>query len=242
LQAQESNSPYSYLFKIRAGLTTGDIQTTHFDNKVMGFGLEVRKDNISFLPGLFGDGQALSAEIAWEYVPGRMYDARRLLNGEVLNPADNLDQRKEYGQGFSCKFAYNAPFRWLPNTEWFAGVSLDMHTVRTEIDYSIYHPSAPGNPDKYPGGWPDGFPDADKWQGDARVAQRTALVHGVFGGMRYQLSQGVFGEVTIRNFGMASHDFTPGIYLDSSADRIKGKMDSGTSRGWSLEFSFSVKI
>ena len=240
LQAQEG---FSYALRMRMGLTAGDMQTTHFDNKIFGFGLEVRKDNISFLPMLFSNGQALSAEIAWEYVPGRSYNALRPLNGEVLNVRDNLDIRKEYGQGFSYKLAYNAPLKWLPNTEWYAGVSLDMHSVHTEIDYSIYHISAPGDPSKYPGtGWPSTWPEADRWQGNSFVEQSTAIVPGVFAGIRYQLSQIVFGELTLRNFGMSHHDFTPGIYLSSTEDRIRGKMDSGTSRGWSLEFSLSVKF
>jgi len=240
LQAQEG---YSYALRTRVGLTAGDIQTTHFDNKIFGFGLEVRKDNIPFLPGLFSNGQALSVEVAWEYVPGRTYSVLRPIGGEALSTRDNLDARKEYGQGFSYKLAYNAPFKWLHDTEWFAGISLDMHSVRTEVDYMIYHPSAPGNPSLYPGtGWPVNFPEDDRYQGDTFVEQSTAIVPGIFAGFRYQLNQGVFGEVTLRNFGMRNHDFTPGIYLDSGSDRVKGKMDSGTSRGWSIEFSFSVKI
>jgi hypothetical protein len=224
LSAQEG---YSYAFKARGGLTAGDMQTTHFDNKILSFGAEVRK-------AMFGEGRGLTLEVAWEYVPGRNYSVMKPINGDDLDPFRSVDMRKEYGQGFSYKVAYNAPFKlfsWMPEMEWFGGVSLDMHSVRTEIEYTLYHPSAPGN-------WPPGTTDSNKYQGDSKVEQSTAISPGIFGGIRHKLGDGTSCELTLRNFGMRHHDFTPGIYFGSET----GKLESGTSRGWSLEFALAVKI
>jgi hypothetical protein len=233
LSAQEG---YSYAFKARGGLLAGDLQTTHFDNKIMSFGAEVRKE-------MFGPGCALTFELAWEYVPGRNYSVMKPVKGDNLDIFNNFDARKEYGQGFLYKAAYNAPlkpFSWAPDDiEWFGGISLDMHSVRTEIEYTLFHPSAPGNPTLYPGtGWPSNFTDAQKYQGDSFVEQSTAISPSIFAGLRKKIGQGTACELTLRNFGMRHHDYTPGIYFGSTT----GKLESGTSRGWSLEFALSVKI
>jgi len=233
LQAQEG---YSYAFKARGGLLAGDLQTTHFDNKILSFGAEVRK-------AMFGEGNALTVEVAWEYVPGRNYSVMKPINGEELNWLRSGDFRKEYGQGFSYKAAYNSAFKffsWMPELEWFAGISLDMHSVRTEIEYTLFHPSAPGNPTLFPdtGGWPAGWPNENKYQGDSFVEQGTSISPGIFGGIRHKLGDGTACELTLRNFGMRHNGYTPGIYSGSTT----GKMESGTSRGWSLEFALAVKI
>lgn len=224
LQAQEG---YLYAFKVRGGLLAGDLQTTHFDNKVLSFGAEVRK-------AMFGEGRALTVEVAWEYVPGRNYSVMKPVNGDVLSIFTNFDARKEYGQGFSYKAAYNAPFKpfsGAPEMEWFGGISLDMHSVRTEIEFTLFHPSAPGN-------WPAGTPDSSKYQGDTFVEQGTAITPGFFGGLRYKLGEGTACELTLRNFGMKHHEYTPGIYFGSTT----GKLSTGSSRGWSCEFALAVKI
>ena len=244
LSAQEG---YSYAFKARGGLMAGDLHTTHFDNKIMSFGAEVRRE-------MFGPGCGLTFELAWEYVPGRHYSVMQPINGwlperptgnqNVWHPFwTNFDVRREYGQGFSYKAAYNAPFKpfsWVPDDiEWFGGISLDMHSVRTEIEFTLFHPSAPGDPTLYPGtGWPEDWDPEDRYQGDSFVAQGTALSPGIFGGLRFKMGQGTAGELTLRNFGMKHHSYTPGIYSGSTT----GKLDSGSSRGWSIEFALSVKI
>jgi len=233
LQAQEG---YSYAFKARGGLLAGDLHETHFDNKIMGFGAEVRKE-------MFGPGCGLTFELAYEYVPGRNYSVMKPINGDVLDWFRSVDARKEYGQGFSYKAAYNAPlkpFSWAPDDiEWFGGISLDMHSVRTEIEYTLFHPSAPGNPTLYPGtGWPAGTADNNKYQGGSFVEQSTAISPSVFAGVRKKVGDGTACELTLRNFGMRHHEYTPGIYFGSAT----GKMESGSSRGWSIEFALSVKI
>jgi len=233
LSAQEG---YSYAFKARGGLLAGDLQTTHFDNKILSLGVEVRRE-------MFGPGQALTAEVAWEYVPGRNYNVMKPIKGDILDGFRSGDFRKEYGQGFSYKAAYNSAFKafsWMPDgLEWFGGISLDMHNVRTEIEYTLFHPSAPGNPTLYPDtGWAAGILDNNKYQGGSFVEQSTTISPGIFGGIRQKLGDGTACELTLRNFGMRHHEYTPGIYFGSPA----GKLDPGTSRGWSIEFAFSVKI
>jgi len=232
LRAQEG---YSYAFKARGGLIAGDMQTTHFDNKILSLGTEVRRE-------MFGPGQALTVEVAWEYVPGRNYNVMKPINGDTLDGYRSGDFRKEYGQGFSYKVAYNSALKvlsWMPELEWFAGISLDMHSVRTEIEYTLFHPSAPGNPTLYPnGGWASTVLDSNKYQGGSFVERSTAISPGIFGGIRQKLGDGTACELTLRNFGMRHHEYTPGIYFGSPT----GKMESATSRGWSVEFAFSVKI
>ena len=225
LSAQEG---YSYAFKARGGLIAGDLQTTHFDNKIISFGAEVRRE-------MLGPGCALTFELAWEYVPGRHHDVRKpiFISDDPEQDWDdnkyNYDTRKEYGQGFSFKFAYNAPFKpfaWAPSDmEWFAGISLDMHSVRTEVEFGIYDT------------------DWDGPYGDSFVEQGSALTPGFFGGLRKKLGDGTACELTLRNFGMKHFEYTPGVYLDNfGPGKGAGKLETGTSRGWSIEFAFSVKI
>ena len=225
LSAQEG---YSYAFKVRGGLMAGDLHETHFDNKVFSFGGEVKRD-------MFGEGRALSFELSWDYVPGRYHSVMKPLNGKTLDIFSNLDSRKEYGQGFSYRVAYNAPlkpFSWMPDDiEWFGGISLDMISVRTEIEFTIFDPSAPGN-------WPAGTADSAKYQGDSFVEQSTAITPAIFAGLRKKMASGTACELTFRNFGLRHHEYTPGIYFGSTT----GKMESGTSRGWSLEFALCIKI
>jgi len=237
LSAQEG---YSYAFKVRGGLLAGDLHETHFDNKTFSFGAEVRRE-------MLGPGCGLSFEWVWDYVPGRTRDVMRPeIDGDSLNtsvPSKNFDVRREYGQGFSYRFAYNAPlkpFSWMPDDiEWFGGISLDMYSVYTNVHFTIFHPSAPGDPAKYPGtGWPSTTAPADRYQGDSFVAQDTAITPAIFAGIRKKMSSGTACELMFRNFGMRHHDYTPGIYTHS----VTGKLESGTSRGWSLEFALSIKI
>ncbi|MCL1893760.1 MAG: hypothetical protein FWG02_05960 [Holophagaceae bacterium] len=214
LQAQD-NSPYSFMFKIRAGLTAGDIQDTHFDNKIMGFGAEVTKK----MPKL---GGALSAELAWEYVPGRHHDVMVPGGSLNLDPYYSYDNRKEYGQGFSLKFAYIAPLRLLSGFDWFAGVSADSYKVRSEFKYTLK----------------DGGGALHVGGGGTFVEEASEISPGAFVGLKYKISDEIGAEVSLRNFGMSHLDFTPGAYLGSAT----GRMETGSSRGWALEFGISVKL
>ncbi|MCL1909076.1 MAG: hypothetical protein FWG12_06895, partial [Holophagaceae bacterium] len=100
LHAQD-NSPYSYLFKIRAGLTAGDLQEAHHDNKVMGLAAEIKRE-------MFGSGRALTAEVVWEFVPGRHHDVYPWDSNPLdLSPRYSYDNRKEYGAGINLRLGYS---------------------------------------------------------------------------------------------------------------------------------------
>jgi len=235
LRAQESNSPYSYLFKIRAGLTAGDMQKTHFDNKVMGFAAEVKRE----MPNI---GGALSAELTWEYVPGRHHDIYPWdTNPLNLNPRYSFDNRKEYGQGFNLRLAYSAPMpqvfgSWIndniaKDADWFAGIGLDRYKVRSEVKYTLnFTPTTPN-------------PPRDRYDGGTFVEEGASFVPGFFAGLRYRVTNEIGIELSLRNFGMWHYEFTPaGYYSSDPNDFGTGKSSTGTTRGWAIEFALTAKL
>jgi hypothetical protein len=246
LRAQDGDSPYSYLFKLRAGLTAGDIQKTHFDNKVMGMAAEVRRE-------MFGTGQYLSAELAFEYVPGRHHDVYPWDTNPVkandgirgLLPRYSFDDRKEYGQGLNLKFAYAAPLKvpyadhlGIEGLEWFAGLGIDMFKVASEVAWSFNYTPDTANP-------AIGDTNNPNIEGNRFVEWGTTFSPGVFGGVKYQLTKDVGFEMSVRNFGMRTFEYTPGPYFGRGQDKWKkesGKSSTGTSRGWALEFALTVKL
>jgi len=235
LQAQEG---YSYALKIRAGLTAGDIQKTHFDNKVLGFGAEVKRE-------ILGGGRAVTAELTWEYIPGRHHDIYPWnTNPLELDPKFSWDNRKEYGQGFSLRLAYSAPFNvnllpgFLPELsfEWFAGLGIDRYKVRSQAEWILDFDNASSH-----------TPVAGRYDGGTVVKEGTSFVPGIFGGLKYRVNSDFGLELTVRNFGMHHFDFTPNAYSvgrppSDQYGKEFLKTDTGTSRGWSLEFAISSKL
>jgi hypothetical protein len=235
LKAQEG-SPLSYVLKIRAGLTAGDIQKTHFDNKIMGFGAEAKWS-------LFGTGQALKAELAFEFIPGRHHDVYPWADqprGLNLNPRYSYDNRKEYGQGWSLRVAYSAPMAAFgldaigeiaKKTEWFGGLSIDMYKVRSEVKYTLNFTPNTQNP------------PAGQYDGGTHTVEGNNLTPGVFAGLRYNLNKDFGLELTLRNFGMYHYEFTPaGYYTDDITQYGAGTSTTGTSRGFALEFAVTARF
>jgi len=246
LLAQGEDSPYSYLFKLRGGLIAGDLRETHFDNKIMGMAAEVRRE-------MFGAGQYLSAELAFEYVPGRHHDVypwgpdAQTPSGPLnLLPRYSFDDRKEYGQGLNLRFAYAAPLKvpyadhlGIDGLEWFAGIGIDMFKVASEVAWSFNYTPATANP-------AIGDPNNPNIEGNRFVEWGTTFSPGVFGGIKHQLTKDVGFEMSLRNFGMRSVEYTPGPYLQGRGkdrwQKESGKSSTGTSRGWALEFALTVKL
>jgi hypothetical protein len=240
LRAQDGDSPYSYLFKIRAGLTAGDIQKTHFDNKIMGFGIEAKRE-------MFGGGQALKCELAWEYVPGRHHDIYpwgpdpTVPSGPLnLLPNFSFDNRKEYGQGINLRLAYCAPFA-IPylglDFEWFAGLGIDRFKVRSEVKYTLNFVNT-NNPTR---------PDRGNYVGVSIVEAATEMQPGFFAGLKYKLTPDFGLELSFRNFGMWHYELTPVSYFDKDnyaayGKKEFGKSSTGTSRGWALELALTAKL
>jgi hypothetical protein len=241
LKAQESNSPYSLAFKIMAGLHSGDMQKAHFDNKVIGFGAEIKRE-------MFGAGQALSAELAWEYVPGRhkdVYPADKYPWREAplfLDPLLCFDDRKEYGQGFNLRVAYSAPLpKFGPQAvreitedwEWFAGLGIDRFKVRTEVKYTL---KKVVEPPRY------------QYDGGSFVVEGSELAPGFFAGLRCKLNSDMNFELTLRNFGMRHYEYTPEYYeLTASGENrfnrdYVGTSKTSTVRGWALEFAIAARL
>jgi hypothetical protein len=227
------------------------MQKAHFDNKIMGFGIEAKRD----VQGWFGIKGSLFAEIAWEYVPGRHHDiypwktnpsAVVTWNGDPLDPAWSFDNRKEYGQGLNLRLGYAAPMpsfgggaaaEFFSDMEWFAGLSIDRYKVRSEVKWTFDLGARVVDPWWYDGG--------------ARVEEGGQFVPGVFAGLRYKLRNDVGFELTLRNFGRWRYEFTPAIYglkgryIDDE-DLVSvfgtGKSKTGTTRGTSIEFAITLKL
>jgi len=246
LRAQEG---YSYALKTRIGLTAGDMQKTHFDNKVMGFGAEVKRE-------ILGGGSAVTAEVTWEFVPGRYYDAYPWATNPLnLDPKFSWDARKEYGQGFSVRVAYSAPFSLnvlpalLPELsfEWFAGLGFDRYKVRSQAEWIFDYNLATTH-----------TPLAGQYDGGTVAEESTALSPGFFGGLKYRINRDFGIELSVRNFGMRTFTFTPGGYSNGYKGQtplpstwqveyekvgMKGlKTETGTTRGWALEFALAAKL
>jgi hypothetical protein len=227
LEAQEG---YSYLFKLRAGLTAGDIQKTHSDNKLGSIGAEIKRE-------MFGAGRALSAEVTWEYVTGRHYETD-MFPSMGLNPRWSYDDRKEYGTGINLRFAYNAPLS-VPflNTnddlEWFAGLGIDRFKVRSEVRYTFSFTNSQN-------------PGLDNSDGNVFLREESQLVPGFFAGLKYKLNQDIGFELSLRNFGMWHMDYVPASYNTKAplprADYGTGTTSTGTSRGFALEFAITLHL
>jgi len=131
LRSQQSEfGPYKFDLKVRLGFVGGDMQQAKFDNKLLGFGIQARRE-------LFGPGSAVALEVQWEHVPSRWHDIadyekhnqynnrNKDANGNVLATRDpnqtdwaekgllslhpwwSFDARKETSRGFSLAVSYH---------------------------------------------------------------------------------------------------------------------------------------
>jgi hypothetical protein len=258
---KSDDGPYSYLMKIRLGLMSGDLVQTHYDNKVIAYGLEAKRN----VHDWFGINGSLFAEVAWEYVPGRHHDVYpwgtfdkdtntwsnnplKRLDGSPLFIRHSFDSRKEYGQGINLKVGYAAPMPafgpapvsdFLQDVEWFGGLSIDRFKVRSEVKYTL---NFQNNQTTVPG----------TYDGGAFVDETSQISPGVFAGLRYKLKESIGFEISVRNFGMWHLDYTPPAYLidyiNDPSERIKfgdrkfGRESTGTTRGTSIQFAITAKL
>jgi hypothetical protein len=240
LQAQYG--PFDLSAKMRLGLSAGDLRGYHADNKIASFGVEFKKE-------MFGPGSALAAELAFEYVPGRHYEV--LKAQRLADLIYNVDDRKEWGQGWTVRFSYYSAMpafgpelvaNIASKMDWFAGIGIDRHNVSSEVKYSLRDttnvvPPPPGSTN-----WPAITPTSPPWMpGDAFggfTENGTGLNFSLFGGIKYRINDDMGTELTLRNFGMKHWDYTPGGYTGSDS----GKLDEGSARGWSLEIALAIKL
>jgi hypothetical protein len=227
----QGDSPYPLVFKVRAGIHAGDLQKAHFDNKLMGFGVEYKRE-------MFANGGALLAEIAWEIVPGRHKDVYPYDYLDFYgNPLwlNSYDNRKEYGQGFNLRLGYSAPLP-MNNFEWFAGLCIDRFKVRTEVKYTLLF---------------DGSEDTTtigQYDGASFAVEGAQLVPGFFAGVKYRINEDMNFEMSLRNFGMRRYEYVSELYeLEASGQNeynrpYEGISKTSTARGWALEFALSLKF
>jgi hypothetical protein len=251
LEAQQAMSDglLDFNFKIRAGIYGGDLNKAHYDNNIIGFGAQVKKD-------VFGNGRCLSAEITWEHVTGRHHDivdyafhdgpTDYTIGRLNLSPAYSFDDRKEGGKGFSLLFAYHSPFPSIPsvpsdvtkNLEWFAGLRLDNYSVLSEFKWTLYNMDGRYKPG--PGDNPSMPPTSALYLGGrgAFNEQGSSFAPGVFAGVRYAINENIGFELSTRYFGMKNYDFTAGAYTNQQ----EGTMKTSNAYGYSIEFAFSCKL
>jgi hypothetical protein len=267
LQAQNSNSQYKVDFKTRFGMYTGDMQTTHFDNKIIGFGLQVKRE-------LFGPGRAISAEVAWEHVPGRHYDATDYVTNHqnatvdytkgilALHPWWSFDDRKEAARGFSLLVSYYSKMPTgfssdilnyvMENTEWFIGLRIDRYRVFSEykwtlrdmsnmdeIIWGVTPPTTP-IPPIYGEILPSTSPARFEHNGGHNAGHQEGanLTPGLFAGIKHKLNETIAFEFGARYFGMKHWEFTPGAYFNEGGFRMK----TGSTFGYGLEFALVCKL
>jgi hypothetical protein len=233
LFAQEGDSPFSTSFKIGLGLTAGDVQTTHYDNKLIGFAAEVQY-KLPMLP----NGHYVSAEVAYEYIPSRPHEVTRWDSGLYLSAQWSTDTRKETGQGFSFKFAYGLPCPIVNGLEYFGGLSFDVYSVRSERKWNLRDSSLGGTPG-YPlgGNWPMGGPNYIGGVGSYTFFG-SRIEPGFFVGAKYRVHEDIGVELALRNLGMRHVDLTPGAYLGQE-DFV---VDVGSTRGWALVFAVTTRL
>lgn len=231
----------SYDFKLRAGLTAGDLRKDHQDNKLMGVGA------MATFPGFAGG--ALTAEVAFEYVPGRGYDAMRTTGPIYYNPASPAtatngqplrlsletsgDVRKEGMQGFSTRVGYSQPWSLMEGLSWHAGLTLDAYKVASEYTQTLIPVYGAGNGTKVPP--VDG--NKEYYEGAAFQVKGSKITPGLYVGAALKVSANHRVEVNLRNLGYLHREYTPFTYSGKAAS-LEEKM----RRGWALELGLAMKI
>ncbi|MDR2561383.1 MAG: hypothetical protein LBC63_06415 [Holophagales bacterium] len=258
LHSQQTEfGPYKFDLKIRLGLYGGDLQQTKYDNKIIGFGFQARRE-------MFGPGRAIAAEITWEHVPSRWqnlidFETHNQYNMDdpsvpagtfrklSLHPFWSYDGRKESAHGISLAVSYHSKmptgFGWQPldavleNAEWYAGIRLDRYKVYSEFRWQFYNQS--DFPEITPSVNPSGTPPRYTVGGNGAFHEEGAsLAPGAFAGIRYSLNDSFALEVGTRYFGTKHWDMTPGVYYGEEKYRIS----TGTSYGLGIEFALVCKL
>jgi len=263
LHSQQTEfGPYTFDLKMRFGMYGGDLQQTKFDNKIIGFGLQARRE-------IFGPGHAVAAELTWEHIPSRWnditdyvthnqyntdadWDSKGVLS---LHPWFSFDARKEAARGFSLLASYHSKMpsgtgwgaldKVLDDMEWHAGLRFDRYKVYSEFrwllrnmsDYPEILPApAPGPgstlPPKYVGGQ------------SSFHKEGSAILPGAFAGLRQTFSDSFAFELGLRYYGTKHWDFTPGAYFkepDGSHSK-QGRLSEGSSYGYGIEFALVCKL
>jgi len=260
LYSQEDSGPYKFDLKIRLGFYGGDLQQAKFDNKIIGFGLQARRE-------LFGPGRAVAAEVTWEHIPSRWNDVTDYAkhnqyntNAEwessgllSLHPYWSGDGRKEAARGLSLLLSYHSKIptgfgldalSGLGEMEWYAGLRLDNYSVHSEFRWWLRNQSNQAEILPWPATPPAlQPPNYENGQGAFRE-EGSAFAPGAFAGLRYSINESFALEVDLRYFGNKHWDFTPGAYIktDAGGHSAVGRLETGTSYGPAIGFALVCKL
>lgn len=236
-------------FKVRTGLTAGDIRRDHDDNQAYGFALAGR------FP--LGATSACTVELGFDLMPGQPRDVMPT-SGTVyynpqtpvttyggaplyLSPSNSIDFRKERSQGFSLRGSYTDKLG-PGSLYWFAGVSLDLYKVTAEMSGTLipvygeapatavpgYVPLDPANP---------GGDVKDYYEGWAMAREKAKLSVGAHAGLGVALTQDFKLELTLRNVGMNHFDYKPFTYTGKTP-----VVEESTRRGFVFELALAFRI
>ncbi len=236
-------------FKVRTGLTAGDIRRDHDDNKALGFAVAGR------FP--LGPSRAFTVELGFDVMPGQAHDVMptsgavhyrpeapvTTYGGEplYLSPSNSIDFRKERSQGFSLRGSYTDK---LGSTSlyWFAGASLDLYKVTAELSGTLIpvYGTDPATP--VPGYVPldpsDPASDVkDYYEGWAMSREKTRLAVGAHAGLGVALTQDFKLELTVRNIGMNHFEYKPFTYTGKTP-----VLEESTRRGFVFELALAFRI
>lgn len=231
-----------YDLKVRVGLNAGSIVQDLRDNKALGLAAQAT------FP--LGASSALTAELGYDYMPGRGKDRIPERAGQTLyaqtpggvvttgpngKPLQvlidrNLGSRdiaRRSFEGFSLRGAYRAALPVFEGLAWQAGLSLDAYRSDNEFGGAT-RPVYVGNDGKLAtiGG--------ESW---VENHERKAFTVGAFAGLVYQLHPNHKLEFNVRNIGYGLKDFKPFTYTGR-----KGEVVDANGRGWVFECALSVKL
>jgi len=269
LHSQQTDfGPYKFDLKVRLGFYGGDLQQTKYDNKIIGFGFQAKRE-------MFGPGHAIAAELSWEHLPSRWHNVINFVKHNQdntnqdwidkgllsLHPYWSFDGRKEYAKGMSLLLSYHSKMPsgtgWEPldqvlnNMEWHAGIRFDRYKVLSEFRWRLMDQS--GMESIPP---PTGtIPTPPLYVTDPNnpiLNQRTigsqgafheeasSLTPGAFAGLRQTINPSFAFECGLRYFGTKHWDMTPGPYFKE--DRTHYRISEGSSYGLGVEFAFVIKL
>lgn len=221
-------------FKIRGGLTAGNVQKDLGSNKLLGMGVEVNY-------GLWGG--SVFGEVGMTYLTGRNY---------VNNPYDfqagtyffsqggtlgtggasgSIDMRKNTMTGAYLRGGYRAPMG-STGWNWQGGLSLDKLKYRQEVSGTM----VPFTGDLPQNG---GVQSTANIEGLSVTPESSKMVAGAFVGLHTSIADEFSFEVNLVSFGYSRVNYMPSAYSGFTAPATT---DTTTRRGLSLEFNFGFKF
>ena len=229
-------------YKVGFGLTSGQLRQDQGANQAYGFGVGLRHPyrqgtvtldlSYDILAGQALDRTPFNQPVWGPSGSGLATTDPGTGNPYFLRPNESLDFRKESASGFSLRGGYSAPLG--AGLNWQAGLSLDFYRTSSEFTGTLrpMHLNAAGTPVQAVNG--AGLP---YYEGFATVKAGTALVPGVYLGLRQQLGQDFALELNARNTGARHYDYRATTYTGQPAD-----MASSTHRGFLFQICLAMTL